>query len=145
MALVGRPSYAMPFSAASLSPASSTTYYIGGAQSVPTTVATIFRQYVTLPSVIRMVQLVAFCTVAGSAETGSIYLRLNGTTDFLVSSTFKWNASLQAAFNNPYDSPLMTDEVSLTDYWEIKIVTPAWLTPPIGVLYWGNVIFAGDY
>ncbi len=93
-----------------------------------------------MTSSVQFVNLHALISITpGSAEQGSIYLRVNSTTDYLISSTMQWNATFNYAYNIP---PLMTDEITPFDYIEIKIVTPAWLTPPTGVLYWGSIAFA---
>jgi len=143
--LIDRPVYSMPIlSANQTTPAASTNYYIGHTSLGPTTSATLPRQYIPLSSTIKLVQLMIFCLVPGSAEMGSVYVRINDTTDYLVSDTVQWNAALNIVFNDARNNPVMTEELTPTDYWIIKIVTPAWVTPPTNIQYWGTVGIAGD-
>ena len=121
-------------------PAASTTYYFGNAPQIPGVTPTL--TLITVP--IRGPVLVAHIDIVtiglASAETGSIYLRVNDTTDYLISSAVTWNTLHSSITNTTF--PLTDDgELAPTDYVEIKVVTPAWGTLPTNVRYFGYLRF----
>jgi hypothetical protein len=66
----------------------------------------------------------------GTNENSSIYVRLNNTTDYAISSVLD-NSSLTQHVNN---SGLSIPVTAGTDYIEVKWVTPTWSTNPTNVL-----------
>lgn len=72
-------------------------------------------------------------TTAGTSEDISVYIRINNTTDYLIETIGDANA--KKVFNNAS----LDIDVSVDDYFEIKIVTPTWSTDPQGVRFGGNV------
>lgn len=61
----------------------------------------------------------------GSSETASLYVRVNNTTDYLVTNSLTFDTALQYKHYSGLNIPLATD-----DYWEYKIVCPTWATNP---------------
>jgi hypothetical protein len=71
---------------------------------------------------------VSFFQSAGSNETSSIYLRINNTTNYLISDAFTNDSRITGVTNNNLDIPILEN-----DYCEIKWVAPAWVTNPTGI------------
>lgn len=108
------------------SPADSTTYYAGN--GFGTTIAAINRLYSERRGYISTITVEMVTSGTGSAETFSMWLRRNNTTDFLLSNTVTAN-------NFWYTFAAGTTiAVAAGDYFELKFTTPAWVTNP-GALY----------
>ena len=75
-----------------------------------------------------------FIQTAGSAETSTIYFRLNNTTDTVISSAIVNNATV-TTFNNV----ALSIAVTAGDYFEFKWITPTWVTNPTSVGIWASV------
>lgn len=120
--------YVLQAAGASFSPTDATTYFFGGLPSVfPTTSAAIERLYVPKTGTIKAAFI--FCNQStGSNETSSMSVRVNNTTDYLISNAVTNDAS-GTAFNNQ----VMSVPVTAGDYIEIKWVCPTWATNPTGV------------
>ena len=71
-------------------------------------------------------------TILGTAEATSMYLRVNDTTDYLISSQIKNDAALLTISATGLEIPLMGG-----DYFEFKWVIPqdVWATNPTGVRF----------
>jgi hypothetical protein len=115
------------------SPAINTTYYVGSTQASSTT-ANVHRIYFPSSGTLTSIYIAAYqsSTTVGTGETFSVYVRINNTTDVLLTSSAVANAA-QYAYNVWSNTNLNT-VVNAGDYMEIKIVTPAWATPP-GTMY----------
>jgi hypothetical protein len=51
-----------------------------------------------------------------------------------------------SGFNLPdVTGPVITQELTVDDFFEIKFVYPAWGTPPINVFYSGLVLFNSGF
>jgi hypothetical protein len=115
-------------------PADGTTYYWGSKVGLAmSTAAAARRIYFPRACTITAVDLYATFT-NGTAETSTISLRLNNTTDTTVSSTVALNAT-------PYHSLVtgLSIAVAAGDYFEFKWVTPTWATNPTGVYWWCEI------
>lgn len=64
----------------------------------------------------------------GSTEASTLSVRVNNTTDYLISNAVIHDAA-QTVFNNT----AMSAPVSEGDYIEIKWVAPTWATNPTNV------------
>lgn len=64
----------------------------------------------------------------GTSETSSLWIRVNNTTDLLVSSSIVCNA-----VNSNYVSGVLSQAVSAGDYLEVKWTTPTWVTKPVTI------------
>lgn len=112
-------------------PADVTTYFprngVGIAQN---TTAGASRIYFPIAGTITACRVV-FTQVAGSAETSTIYLRLNNTTDITISSVVTNDATLTTFVNTGLSQAVN----ATTDYVEMKWTTPLWITTnPISVV-----------
>lgn len=108
------------------SPADATTYYWGQWDSlVPTTTANFRRMYIQRAGIITTARIYIIGTAAGSAETSTMSLRLNNTTDTTVTSTLAITAYPTVVTNTS-----LTLSVAFGDYLEWKWVTPTWATNP---------------
>lgn len=112
-------------------PADSVTYYLGQYAGLTLTVGgSIRRMYVPVACTIFAVEFTPYVTVAGSAENSTLYIRVNNTTDYLVTGTCALTGTAtQMNFNNR----ALNIPLAVGDYWEFKWVTPAWVTNPTGV------------
>ena len=115
-----------------LNPSSATNYYFGmyawaGAGAVN-------RIYFRRDGVIHGCGIGILTGVTGTSETSSFYIRLNNTTDYLVTSAVANNATTLYINNSSLAIPIADG-----DYIEFKWLTPTWSTPPT-VVYIGAVI-----
>lgn len=120
------PGFSLVANAPTLNPADSTTYYFGAPYTATvTTTGGRRRVYVPKGGDLKSIYLFGTCT-AGSSESVSFYLRVNDTSDVLISSSVNMSTS-------PFTASL-SGEILYTfvkgDYFEIKEVTPAWATNP---------------
>lgn len=117
--------YTLFANAPTLNPADATTYYWGAPFTVTTgTVANSRRVYVPRSGTIKSIYLSGTVTT-GSNESVSFYLRLNNTTDTTISTAVDMSAS-------PFTANITGLSVSVVagDYFEIKEITPTWVTNP---------------
>lgn len=107
------------------SPNDSTSYYFA-LDEAPNTSATLFRYY-TPNSIVITGATVLFIvnTTLGSTEQSSIYIRVDNTTDYLISATTQQNAT-----NNLFTNNSLNVGVNAGSYFNIKWTTPAWATNP---------------
>lgn len=122
--------------AAQHTPTVSTTMYIGDKSLQPAANDVSRRVYVSGKRILKGVDFNARGNTAGSNEAWAFYVRVNDTTDYLISSlsisnqTRRWvNMSMDIALNDG-------------DFFTLKSTTPPWGTVPTGVSYSGNVFFA---
>lgn len=114
-----------------INPVDATTYYFGSNTHYGNTMDTnagIKRIYAFRGGIITNCY-VHFTYTAGSSETSSLYIRVNNTTDYLVSNTLAHNGTyhLQTVINS------LNIPLSSGDYIEFKWVTPTWATNPTNV------------
>lgn len=127
--------FALQFGALSFDPVDVTTYYEGGQYAVPLASAGGLRPvYIPRSGTIKAVYLSFVNGVPGTAETSTISLRKNNTTDTTLSSVVDNSAGLQAVAATG-----LAVAVAAGDYVEIKWVTPAWATNPTAVLLSGTI------
>jgi len=111
-------------------PNDSTNYFFGADFTAGTTV-TNRRLYVPKPSVLTGASVFMRATV-GSAELSSVYVRLNDTTDYLISAAVNLSASPYHALNASMSVPILTG--NFIDFVNIKWSTPNWVTNPTNFL-----------
>lgn len=106
-------------------PAANTTYYSGTGGTLTTTEG---QRDISVPITGTIVSAQINCQMvtAGSAETGSLYLRINRTTDVLLTSSFKNDAT------EKFSATGLSQAVTAGDLLELKWVTPAggWSSTP---------------
>jgi hypothetical protein len=130
--------FSMMLGAYAWSPTDSLTYYFGGAFSrVPSTTANISRVYIPRvgTSHIRAAHVVFNVTsTLGTTEAISVYVRVNDTTDYLISAAATMDAAVCHVKSDTLEIPVTCD-----DYIEIKLVCPAWATNPSTVYTWATL------
>lgn len=126
-------------SALMFNPADSQTYYFGSFPGeAPTTTATIRKIFFQRAGNVTSVRLwIVQATGLGTGEASSAYLRKNNTTDTLISNAI----SNAVAGGYTIETPMSVAMVA-GDYAEIKWVTPAWVTNPIGTLCMAQIFYA---
>ena len=109
-------------------PLDATTYYFGS-QLGEVLTTTAQRRMIHFPraGILRAVNLI-FSGTAGSNETSSISVRLNDTTDTLIT-----NAVNLSTLPYVYNTSALNIPVTEVDYVEIKWVTPTWATNPLSL------------
>lgn len=130
-------SYHLPFVSGADNPADATTYFIGWVPSVAFAVSSgIVSLTLRHTGIIRAVdvRLLVFGT-PGTTETFSVWLRLNNTTDTLITSTAQANATI-----NNFSNTGLSVAVVAGDFIEIKFTTPTWATNPTAVVVVGSVL-----
>jgi len=128
--------YTLKFAPSTIDPADSKNYYIGGnAYGWIDGVGGIGRIYFPRDGIIRAVAIYVYCTVVASAENVAFSLRVNNTTDYSINATVHLNTASTLVANYALSIP-----VAVTDYFEIKVVTPAWATNPTGVFVGGHAL-----
>lgn len=77
-----------------------------------------------------------FCSYVGttlaSAETSSAWVRINNTTDNLISNVIQQDQIFERFVNSS-----MSVAINAGDYFEIKWTTPAWSTVPTNTRQYG--------
>lgn len=112
-----------------LSPVDATTYYFGQSPSGSMqTTSGISRIYINKPGVITACTIFVYSAGSPTAETSSVYLRLNNTTDTLISNAVRNDGSALVLTNYALNIAVVQG-----DYIEIKWVTPTWVTDPAAV------------
>jgi hypothetical protein len=122
--------YVLNATAVNLSPADATTYFFGSSygQGASTTGGQL-RIYIPKAGTINTVYVYFFnATANGSAETSTISLRLNNTTDTSISAAVTNSAQATVVSN-----AAMGLAVAAGDYIELKWASPTWVTNPTGV------------
>jgi len=113
-------------------PADATTYHFGSLiPTVPTTTAAARRTYIgqTVTVISASFTLLVSGTL-GTSEDTTVYIRVNNTTDYTI-GTIKMNSATQQVVINTS----LNISLASTDYFEIKVVTPTFVTNPINVCF----------
>lgn len=115
-------------------PVASTTYFLGNITStlISSTASSAATYFVnplaataTLNSVYGNFQIAG--TLA-SSENITLSFRKNNTTDTVITSTMQWNSS-----SVNFNATALGISLSAGDFFEVKLVTPAWVTAPTTV------------
>lgn len=113
-----------------VSPADSTTYYMGLQVGLNTAQADV-STWSYIPKTGTLIAVYGVVNVQGtlgSNENVTISARLNNTTDVTVTSTSQWTT-----VTNAFSNSGLSQAVTAGDYLQLKIVTPAWVTNPTNV------------
>lgn len=107
-------------------PADATTYYIG---SFNTNGISINPANIIIPFNCTLVgySLVTRSTVACTNETGTLYVRINNTTDVELSSVITWGVG-GAYVSNFFSGSSLNTNITAGDLITVKIITPTWAT-----------------
>lgn len=126
------------FSGGSHNPADSATYHFGAIPYAPYIAGTAaWRIYAPRAGFVRW--FTCFNTVSGtlgSTEPGSVYLRVNAATDYLLTDSLLWN-NITNGSGGDIDPEVIP--IARNDYMEMIVVTPAWVTNPTVVTYWAQL------
>lgn len=115
------------------SPVDAQTVYFGMLPKAPTTTAGISKIHIRKSGLIRAANIYCYSGTAGTAESWSLYIRLNNTTDTLIQT-------LSVATNERiFSNTTLEIKVVAGDYFEIKSVHPTWTTNPLTTIYGGYV------
>lgn len=127
--------FSITANSAQFNPNDSSTYYFGVFASLPmTTTAGVRRQYIPRPGIVRACVLNWFANSAiGSAESFTMYIRHNNSTDYAIAAVA--TAAAQKIFLNT----ALSIAVAAGDYIEIKLITPAWSNNPTQVNIGGTI------
>jgi hypothetical protein len=123
--------YAIQLSASLIAvPLDVTTYYWGGLPvALPVTTGGKAPMYIPKAGRVRRVEVVMYSTTIGTAETSSLSLRVNDTTDYLISAVIKNDVAVERFFNAMLGALLKGG-----DFIELKWVTPTWTLNPLSVI-----------
>lgn len=125
--------YAINVQALTSSPADGATVYFGMLPKAPVTVANTSKVYIRKAGTIKIAEIYCYSGTAGTAESWSLYIRKNNTTDYLIATLSV--STKERVFSNTGLSIAM----SAGDYFEIKGVQPTWATNPLTCIYGGYV------
>jgi hypothetical protein len=125
--------YAINVQALTSSPTDSQTVYFGMLPKAPTTTANISKVYIPKSGTIKHVEIYCYSGTAGTAESWSLYVRLNNTTDTLI-RTLAVSASERRFYNDALNITVVAG-----NYIEIKGVQPLWATNPLTCIYGGFI------
>lgn len=114
-------------------PADATTYYFGVMGNLSTGPVT-RNIYVQKSGTITKVSSAFICTTAGSNETSSLYLRVNNTTDYLITGNICNTAP------NTYVNNSLNIFITAGDYIQFKWITPTWVTNPTGIFITSSIL-----
>lgn len=121
-------------------PADATTYYFGAPQFM-NVVTTTQKRKVFIPKAGKITRVDISVHnnsgTQGSNETSTVSLRLNDTTDTTLTSALTADAASGAT--NYFNITGLSIVVAAGDYFEIKWVTPTWVTNPTNVMLYLQV------
>ena len=110
------------------SPSDALSYYFVDSEA-PNTNAQLYRFYCPSNIVIKKVYIYfAVTTTLGSTETSSIYIRVNNTTDSLISNAVNLSTAASTVSNTSFNL-----SISAGSYFNIKWTTPTWVTNPTNI------------
>lgn len=125
--------YCINVQALTSSPTDAQTVYFGTLPKAPVTAAATSKVYIPKSGTLKRAEVYCYSGTAGTAESWSLYVRLNNTTDTLI-QTLAVSASERRFTNNA-----LSIVVSAGDYVEIKGVQPTWVTNPATTIYGGYI------
>lgn len=131
--------YTLTIQSSQINLANATTYYFGGfAGSQPTTVAALVPVTAPKAGVLTNVHLIAWVNgTLATAGNCTLSIRVNNTTDYLVTNTLALTA-----VTNKVNVDTLTIPIAEDDEIEFKLLTPTWATPPTQVRIFGNIVIA---
>lgn len=125
--------YAINVQALTSSPADTTPFYFGAKPAAITTTAGQNKIYIRKAGTLKIAEIYTYAGTAGTAEEVAMYVRVNNTTDYLISK-LSVSASERIFTNSALSIPL-----AIGDYIEIKCIPPIWATNPLTWICGGYV------
>lgn len=117
-------------------PADSTTYTFGVEPTTPVANGSPYSKvYPFQKGVIRSVHFQMMLNNGksnSSSENVGVYLRLNNTTDYTITTTADFGGASRT--NRQYSVTNLNIPLTTSDFIEAKVVTPAWATNPVSVV-----------
>lgn len=126
--------YTINVQALTSSPVDAQTIYFGLLPKAPVTVAATSKVHIRRNGTIIGANIYSFSGTAGTAESWSLYIRTNNTTDALI-QTLAVATSERIFTNSSLNIPVVAG-----DYIEIKSVNPTWVTNPLTTIFGGYVL-----
>jgi hypothetical protein len=115
------------------SPADGATIYFGMLPKAPVTTGAISKIFIRKAGTIKHAEIYCYSGTAGSAESWSLYIRKNNTTDTLI-------ATVAAATNERvFSNSSLSISMAVGDYFEIKAINPTWGTNPLTTIFGGYI------
>jgi len=125
--------YALSVQALTSSPVDAQTIYFGQLPKAPIATANVSKVYIRKAGTIKIANIYCYSGTAGTAESWSLYIRKNNTSDTLI-ATLAVSASERVFSNTSLSIAMAAD-----DYFEIKSVNPTWSTNPLTCIFGGYV------
>jgi hypothetical protein len=123
--------YAINVQALTSSPVDSQTVYFGMLPKAPIATANVSKIYIRKAGTIKIAEIYCYSGTAGTAESWSLYVRKNNTTDTLI-------ATLAISANERvFSNAALNITVAAGDYVEIKGIQPLFATNPLTTIYSG--------
>lgn len=121
------PRYALQVATGATNPPDSTTLFAGSVPSLGwVTTSTLLKVYIPKAGTIKAIYSHWLILGSnGSSETSILSFRLNDTTDTVISSLITNDSPILTFSNTGLSIPVVQG-----DYFELKWVTPAWVTNP---------------
>ena len=115
------------------SPADGATIYFGTLPKAPVTVGATSKIFIRKAGTIKHAEIYCYSGTAGTAESWSLYIRKNNTTDTLI-------ATVAAATNERvFTNSSLSIAMAVGDYFEIKAINPTWATNPLTTIFGGYI------
>jgi len=127
------PGYTLSVQALTSSPVDAQTIYFGNLPKAPVTVAATSKVYIPKAGTIKRAEIYCYSGTAGTNQAWSGYIRLNNTTDTLISTLSV--ATSERIFSNS----ALSIAVVAGDYFEIKFINPTWATNPLTTIFGGYI------
>jgi len=127
--------YSINVQALTNSPADGATVYFGMMPKAPITTANVSKIYIRKTGTLKIAEIYCYSGTAGTAESWSLYVRKNNTTDYLIATLTA--ATSERVFSNTG----LSVAVTAGDYLEIKSIQPTWATNPLTTIYGGYLYF----
>lgn len=129
----GSVGYAINVQALTSSPTDAQTIYFGTLPKAPVTAAGTSKVYIPKSGRIKRAEVYCYSGTAGTNEAWSLYVRINDTTDYLISTIS------QAQSERKFQNANLDIPVNVGDYFEIKGIQPTWATNPLTTIYGGYI------
>lgn len=129
--------YTLSAVCAAFNPLDATTYFLGNSVLLAPSTSGATR-YIEIPYTGRLIGAsiaIIETTSFGTSENSTLSFRLNNSTDTMLSSTIDVSAQFIDSVIN------LNTLVTAGDRFEIKWVTPTWVTNPVGTAFKIDLIF----
>lgn len=106
--------------------------------TAPTAATTVTPIAITPITITRIDFSIVNAVTSTSSETGSMYVRVNNTTDTVIfNNTLNWNGT--PTNTNNFSAAGLSISLATNDFWTLKIVPPNFATNPTNTWYIAKV------